>query len=486
MLKKLDRYILRNFFITFLATFFICLFIVVMQTLWMRVNDLVGKGFDVSLLFEFFLYSALSLVPLALPLAVLLASLMSFGDMGEKLELLAMKSAGISLFRIVLPLLISVIMLSIGAFFFSNNVLPETQKKLWALIFSIKHKSPELEIPTGEFYSGITGLNIYVREKDHKKKLLKSVKMYDFSNGFRDAAILTADSARIESTKDKMNLVLTLYAGEMFENLKTEQKSKNNIPYRRETFKQKEILIDFDGNFNRMDESFLQDQHISKDLKRLNKDIDSSRLMRDSVYFAYLDRVENKTFFKPLGENINKDSVFSIAKNKEETIRCYDADSLFRTLSKAQMEKVLKFAQNKIEVAKSNVRYNQTLIDSAQSYVNKHLVEWYNRFTLSFACVIFFFIGMPLGSIIRKGGLGMPVVISVVFFIIYYILNNIGTKMATEGVWNTFFGMWFISLILLPIGIFLTYKAATDSPLFNSEAWSKMFSKLKLSSKKKI
>lgn len=456
-----------------------------MQTLWMRVNDLVGKGFDVSLLFEFFLYSALSLVPLALPLAVLLASLMSFGDMGEKLELLAMKSAGISLFRIVLPLLISVIMLSIGAFFFSNNVLPETQKKLWALIFSIKHKSPELEIPTGEFYSGITGLNIYVREKDHKKKLLKSVKMYDFSNGFRDAAILTADSARIESTKDKMNLVLTLYAGEMFENLKTEQKSKNNIPYRRETFKQKEILIDFDGNFNRMDESFLQDQHISKDLKRLNKDIDSSRLMRDSVYFAYLDRVENKTFFKPLGENINKDSVFSIAKNTEETIRCYDADSLFRTLSKAQMEKVLKFAQNKIEVAKSNVRYNQTLIDSAQSYVNKHLVEWYNRFTLSFACVIFFFIGMPLGSIIRKGGLGMPVVISVVFFIIYYILNNIGTKMATEGVWNTFFGMWFSSLILLPIGIFLTYKAATDSPLFNSEAWSKVFSKLKLSSKKK-
>lgn len=456
-----------------------------MQTLWLRVNDLVGKGFEISLLFEFFFYSALSLIPLALPLAVLLASLMSFGDMGEKLELLAMKSAGVSLFRIVLPLLISVIMISIGAFFFSNNVLPETQKKLWTLIFSIKHKSPELEIPTGEFYSGITGMNIYVREKDHKKKLLKQVKMYDFSNGFRDAAILTADSARIKSTKDKMNLILTLYDGEMFENLKTEQKSKNNIPYRRETFKKKEILIDFDGNFNRMDESFLQDQHISKDLSRLEKDIDSSRLVRDSVIMAYQDKVENNTFFKPLGEKINKDSVFSIAKNTEETLRCYDADSLFRTLSKLQMEKTLKLAQNKIEVAKSNTRYNQTLIDSAQSYVNKHLVEWYNRFTLSFACIIFFFIGMPLGAIIRKGGLGMPVVISVVFFIIYYILNNIGTKMATEGVWNTFFGMWFSSLILLPIGIFLTYKAATDSPLFNSEAWRNFFSKYKLSLKKK-
>lgn len=456
-----------------------------MQTLWLRVNDLVGKGFEISLLFEFFFYSALSLVPLALPLAVLLASLMSFGDMGEKLELLAMKSAGISLFRIVLPLLISVIMLSIGAFFFSNNVLPETQKKLWTLIFSIKHKSPELEIPTGEFYSGITGINIYVREKDHGKKLLKQVKMYDFSNGFRDAAILTADSARIKSTKDKMNLILTLYDGEMFENLKTEQKSNNNIPYRRETFKQKEILLDFDGNFNRMDESFLQDQHISKDLGRLNKDIDSSRLVRDSVIFAYQDKVEHNTFFKPLGEKINKDSVFSIAKNTEETFRSCDADSLFATLSKVQMERVLTLAQNKIEVSKSNVRYNKTLIDSAQSYVNKHLVEWYNRFTLSFACIIFFFIGMPLGSIIRKGGLGMPVVISVVFFIIYYILNNIGTKMATEGVWNTFLGMWFSSLILLPIGIFLTYKAATDSPLFNSEAWRKIFSKYKLSFKKK-
>ena len=485
ILKKIDRYILRNFFITFAATFFICLFIVVMQTLWLRIGDLVGKGFDFSLLFEFFFYSALSLIPLALPLAVLLASLMSFGDMGEKLELLAMKSAGISLFRIVLPLLISVIMLSIGAFFFSNNVLPITQKKLWTLIFSIKHKSPELEIPTGEFYSGITGLNIYVREKDHKKKLLKHVKMYDFTNGFRDAAILTADSAKIKSTKDKMNLILTLYDGEMFENLKMEQKTKNNIPYRRETFKKKEILIDFDGNFNRMDESFLQDQHISKDLKRLNKDIDSSRLVRDSVVFAYQNKIKNSTFFKPLGENINKDSVFSAAKNIEETLKSYDVDSLFRTLSKVQMEKVLKLAQNKVEVAKSNVRYNQTLIDSAQSYVNKHLVEWYNRFTLSFACIIFFFIGMPLGSIIRKGGLGMPVVISVVFFVIYYILNNIGTKMATEGMWNTFFGMWFSSLILLPIGIFLTYKAATDSPLFNSEAWRKTFSNLKLLFKKK-
>ena len=264
-----------------------------------------------------------------------------------------------------------------------------------------------------------------------------------------------------------------------------QQKTKNNIPYRRETFKQKEILIDFDGNFNRIDESFLQDQHISKDLKRLNKDIDSSRLVRDSVAFAYQNKIKNSTFFKPLGENINKDSVFSAAKNIEETLKSYDVDSLFRTLSKAQMEKVLKLAQNKVEVAKSNVRYNQTLIDSAQSYVNKHLVEWYNRFTLSFACIIFFFIGMPLGSIIRKGGLGMPVVISVVFFVIYYILNNIGTKMATEGMWNTFFGMWFSSLILLPIGIFLTYKAATDSPLFNSEAWRKTFSNLKLLFKKK-
>ena len=284
-IKRIDSYLFKNFISLFFITFFICLFIVVMQFFWLHIDDLVGKGLGLGVLLELFLYASLSMIPLSLPLAILLASLMTFGNLGERFELLAMKSAGISLFRIMRSLFVFIFFICIGAFFFSNNVIPVVQMKMWTLMISVQQKSPELDIPIGEFYSGVNGLHFYVRGKDHKTKVLKDVMIYDFSNGFNNASVTTADSARIQLTADKKNLMLTLYNGESFENLKKQElglRSKS-IPYRRETFVKKEVLVDFDANFNRMDESMMQDQHISKDIVRLTNDIDSSLLVRDSL-----------------------------------------------------------------------------------------------------------------------------------------------------------------------------------------------------------
>ena len=278
-MKKLDKYLLVHFMGLLMVTFLICVFILLMKFVWMDVKDLVGKGVEIKVLAEFFVYAMTSVVPLALPLAILLASLMTFGNLGEKTELTAMKAAGVSLFRIMRPLTISIMFICGGAFLFSNYVLPVSQVKLWALIFSLRQKSPELEIPQGEFYDGIDGYNIYVRHKDPKRGILYDMMIYDYSEGFQNATVMVADSGRIYFTEDNKYLLLRLYSGESFENLDRKQKratkSEKNIPYRRESFAQKQLLIDFDMEFNRYDENVLNDQHVSKNVGELLYSIDS-------------------------------------------------------------------------------------------------------------------------------------------------------------------------------------------------------------------
>ncbi|MBQ5524758.1 MAG: LptF/LptG family permease, partial [Paludibacteraceae bacterium] len=255
--KILHRYILRNFLRTFLITFSVSIFVLVMQFMFHYADDFIGKGMGLGPITELFFHAALSLVPLSLPLSILLGSLMTFGNLGEKLELLSMKAAGVSLFRIMLPLIILVGGISVGSYFFADNVLPKAQVRMWTLIFSVREKSLELNIPEGSFYSGIEGLNIYVREK--KDGMLNNVVIYDYSQGFGNMLIILADKGKMEMSKDKTYLLLTLYNGESFENIKegagpVSDNSDSNeiIPYRRETFSKKEIIIDFDSNFNEM------------------------------------------------------------------------------------------------------------------------------------------------------------------------------------------------------------------------------------------
>lgn len=474
LLKKIDIYVFKRFSVLLLMTFLICIFILLMQFLWKHFDELVGKGIGMDVLGEFFTYAIFSLVPLALPLAILLASIMTFGNLGENFELTAMKSAGISLFRIIRPLILLISAICVGAFFFSNDVLPVSQKKLWTLIISLKQKSPELDIPSGEFYSGIDGYNLYVRSKD--KGMLRDLMIYDFSGGFNNASVMVADSGTIKFTDDKKYLILSLFDGETFENLKNQKTSYsyNSIPYRRETFGFKEILIDFDREFNRIDESLLKDQHVSKNIRELSRSIDSMNVIVESRYKEQAnDMIHSKYFGR---EQVNNRSLV-VGKNIE--LKNYNPDTLYASLLPSEKEMALNMSVEKIKSMKDQIQYNKIVLSEPMTYVSRHQIEWHRKFTLSFACLIFFFIGAPLGAIIRKGGLGTPVVISVILFIIYYIIDNTGFKMSREGLWTAFEGMWLSSSILLPVGIFLTYKAAVDASLFNTEYYSKFMQKAK-------
>ena len=465
---------LRNFLGLFLATFFIAIFILLMQFMWMHVNDLVGKGIGIGVLAEFFIYAAATVVPLALPLAILLASLISFGNLAEKMELTAMKAAGISLFRILRPLAFLVAFISVGAFFFSNNVLPKSQTKLWALIFSLRQKSPELQIPVGEFYDEISGYHIYVRDKTPKGELL-DLMIYDYSEGFENAKVMVADTGRLAASTDKLYLTLDLINGESFENLEKKQQratgTTKSIPYRRETFSHKRLVIDFATEFNRYDESILDDQHVSKNVTKLVHSIDSMQGVSKERCEDQSQALINDRYF---GRENRHANVRLPEKVTDSERKVYNLDSVWTSMSVQKQQQALRTAQERARTYRDQIEYNAILLEDADRYIRKHEIELYRRFTLAFACLVFFFIGAPLGAIIRKGGLGAPVVISVILFIVYYIIDNTGYKMAREAIWPCWAGMWLSSFILLPTGIFLTYKAATDSPLFNPEAWTAM------------
>ncbi len=475
-IKKIYLYVLKQFLGLLAVTFLICIFILLMQFVWMHVNDLVGKGVGIGVLAEFFLYAVVSVTSLALPLAILLASLMTFGNLGEKSELTAMKAAGISLFRIMRPLIVCISFICVGAFFFSNYVVPVSESKLWTLIFSLRQKSPEFDIPVGEFYDGIQGYNIYVREKDPKRKLLKNLMIYDFSNGFNNATVMVADSGRVYFTKDNKYLLLELYNGESFENLKKQNAANatRNIPYRREIFENKKLLIDFDSEFNRYDESLMADQHISKTVAELKQSIDSVTIVADRRARDQSNDIVCNNYF---GRESEKNKILEPVHS--EKLSRQVLDSVWNDMPIKDQAAAMRHAVESARRMNDKVVYNKLLLTDSIMYIRRHEIYMHRKFTLSFACLIFFFIGAPLGAIIRKGGLGAPTVISVVMFIFYYIIDNTGYKMAREGIWTAFEGMWLSSAVLLPIGIFLTYKAATDSVLFNPEAWAKWFNKQK-------
>ena len=473
---------LQTFLPLFFMTFGICLFIVLMQFLWRYIDDMVGKGLSILVLGEMFFYAALFLVPMALPLAILLASLMTFGNLGERLELLAMKSAGVSLIHIMRPLIITIGMISVGAFFFQNNVMPIAQVKLYTLLYSMRQKSPELDIPEGSFYKDIPGFNVYVKHKDTKTGLLKDLMIYDYSEGFNNARVIVADSGRLKTSADKLFLILSLYNGESFENLKSQEKTSQTtkaVPYRRESFSTKDILIEFDANFNRTDESFMQNQYLGKNLKDLQLSIDSMNCKLDSIRIINADNLYDgsylKSFKAPAKENPDeKDSLLRAEVTplfETESSPDTDFESIYQSLTPSGKASVLNRTKSAIENIRTDYYFRASTVGTEAAKIRRHMTEWHKKFTLSFACLVFFFIGAPLGAIIRKGGLGMPVVISVILFIFYYIIDNMGYKMARDGVWPAWQGMWLSSAVLTPMGIFLTYKAVKDSVILNADTY---------------
>ena len=469
-IKRLYTFMLQTFLPLFLMTFAICLFIVLMQFIWRYIDDMVGKGLSIGVLAELFFYAALFMLPMALPLAILLASLMTFGNLGERLELLAMKSAGISLLKIMRPVMIFLIFVSIGAFYFQNYAMPVVQVKLYTLLYSMRQKSPELDIPEGVFYKEITGFNVYVKKKNPQTGLLSDLMIYDYSEGFNNARVIVADSGRLKTSEDKLFLVLSLFNGESFENLKSQEKQSRKttaVPYRRESFQTKDILIEFDANFNMTDESFMQNQFVGKNLASLQHSIDSMSLRLDSIKAINAKGIYETSYRKSLRMEVaateSADTLYSPV--------VINFDSLYQAQSPGRKVTLLNKAKQLAEGVRTDYYFRAANMGDEGYKVRRHLTEWHKKFTLSFACLIFFFIGAPLGAIIRKGGLGVPVIISVLLFIFYYIIDNMGYKMARDGVWAAWEGMWLSSAVLTPLGMFLTYKAVNDSVILNADTY---------------
>lgn len=452
-------------------TFFIVLFIVLMQFLWKYVDDLVGKGLPFDVIGELFFYAAVSMVPMALPLAILLASLMTFGNLGEKFELTAMKAAGISLLQVMKPLIVLISLVAVGAFFFQNDVLPHAQVKMWTLLFSMKQKSPEVEIPEGVFYDQIPGYNLFVDKKNPDTGSLKKVMIYNVSKGGDNAQIVLADSARIAFTKDNRYLYLHLYYGEQFENLRDQTALDQNVPFRREKFEDKEVLIPFDANFNRMDDQAMRKQYVGKNITELQQTIDSVNRRVDSIGDSYARTLLTSPM---VGVHRSWDAhhkkVEPFAKVSLPA-KMPDLDTLLSSMSESELRQTFSTARGSVQSTRTNYEFKSESMSEDKKTIRRHGIELLKKFTLSVACLIMFFIGAPLGAIIRKGGLGTPLVISVLLFLVYYIIDNTGYKMARDGRWAVWFGMWISTFILAPLGIYVTWKAMNDSAVFDKDAW---------------
>ena len=457
----------------FAGTFFICLFIFMMQFLWRYVDELVGKGLELNVLAQFFVLSALTLIPLSLPLAVLLAALMTFGNFGERYELLSMKAAGIPLLRIMAPIIVLCIMLGGVSFYFQNVVGPKAQKQLWTLLVSMKQKSPEVDIPEGVFYNEIDGYNIYVKKKDRETGLLQDILIYNFSDGFENAHIIWATEGRLKLTEDKQHLYLHLYNGEQFENLKSQGGLTKNVPYRRETFREKHTLIEFDTQFNMVDGSFLNRRSDTKNMHEISLSIDSLIQHADSVGLSMHKEVMTTTYRQ---ETLSSQDSVKLKEHQLPTVM--NADSLYNSLTSDEKLKIISGTQNRMSSLASDWNLKNFITKDTEKSIRSHQSDWHKKITLSLACVFFFFIGAPLGAIIRKGGLGMPVVISVVIFILYYIIDSGTTRVAKSGEMNIVLGTWMSSLVLAPLGAFLTYKSNKDSVVFNLDLYMAIIRKI--------
>lgn len=468
-------YILKNYLLLFAGTFFICLFIFIMQFMWMYIDELVGKGLSWDILFEFFFYASLTLVPMSMPLAVLLASLITFGNMGEKLELLSMKAAGVPLVRILCPIFIVASLVCVVSFVFQDKVQPRATKQLATLLWSMRQKSPELDIPEGIFYSDIPGYSIFVQKKDTKTGMLHGVMIYSLTDGYQKMEIVLADSARLQGTEDQKHLKLTLYGGERFRNMdsQTGNMLKANIPYMRETFLVEEDMIPFDASFNMMDANLFNGDAKTKELVTILSGIDSLNNVSDSIGHHYHKTVRNQ-YLKGTFPMEVKDSADLTAR----VLAQEPLDSTYHNLTADKRKTVLRSALSNAQSTKAEFEFRGMTTENLNMTLRYHHMEARKMFTNSLACLIFFFIGAPLGAIIRKGGLGVPVVVSVLVFIFYYIVNAGGEKMAKSGEWAVWFGIWLSTMVLAPIGLFLVSKANKDSVVFNLEGYQNFFKRL--------
>ena len=466
-IRKLDIFITKQFMLLFVGTFFICQFVLMMQFLWRYVDELIGKGLSLEVMAQFFWYMGLMLMPQAFPLAILLSSLITFGNLGESSELTAIKAAGISLMQTFRPLVFIVMLITLTSYYFQDVVGPRANLSFYQLLLSVKHKSPELEIPEGIFYDGLPGSNIYVQKKDLETGMLYGIMIYRQTGSYEDQVIILADSGMMQTTEEKKHLLLTLYSGEWFENMRSQDLANSaNIPYRRETFSTKRIVLDFDSGLNLTDMADVSGDARAKSLRKILHDMDSIKENNDSIgYSFYLDAKRYNLRLPTISKQDSLKIVNDLAAGN------INSDTLYERQSVTGRQEALKNAMSSVQSMKMDMEIKADYARSLHRYYRHHQLEAIKKFTLALSCLIFFFIGAPLGAIIRKGGLGVPVIISVLVFIVYYIFDNTGFRMAREGQWTVWFGMTISTVALTPIAAFFTYKANKDSVVFNIDLY---------------
>jgi len=531
-LKRLHKLLLKEFAKPLVATFFVALFILILQFLWKRIDELAGKGLEWDVIAELLLYASAGLVPLALPLAVLLSSIMTFGNLGENFELTAIKSSGISLQQFMRPLIILTAAIGIGAFFYSNHAIPYTNLKAMSLLYDIKKQREELQIREGVFYNDIEGYSIKVGEKNPRTNLMKDIMIYQHDQQQGNAEVTVADSGYIKMTSDEARLLVTLYNGQTYKEMEESKKSRarrepKKYPHQVRKFKKETLLMDISGfNFTRTDEELFKDNYQMLKLSQLKANKDSlvhtynkkaNELAQKLQHNLYLEenrppqknKQQKPGSEKPSPENPQKEpgdvkappksphqsidtniqfmddslpeldtSARARADSLERIRDSFNLKRLYDTLPPDTKISVLRIALNNARRNSKSISNSRQIFEHREKNIYKHQIHWHKKLTLSFACIIFFFIGAPLGSIIRKGGLGTPLVISVLFFIIYYIISITGENFVEKGVLPATFGMWLSSIIFMPIGVFLTYKATNDSVILSSETYLRMIKKM--------
>jgi lipopolysaccharide export system permease protein len=452
-------------------TFFIALFILLMQFLWKYIDDFVGKGLEWYIIAQLMFYASATFVPLALPLAILLSSLMTFGNLGEKYELTAIKAAGISLRTIMKPLIIMSIIISGIAFYFSNNVMPYANLKFKTLLFDVQSKKPAVNIQEGMYYDGIDGYIIKVGKKDRDGKTLHNIMIYDHTERIGNSKLTIAKSGKMELTSDNRFLFFTLYEGNNYnEDLSTYENFLTR-PMIRTSFKEEFRRFDLSAfAFSKTNEGLYKNHFQMLNLKQLTETEDTLKIGLNAKKTEFYKNTINKfQFMVNQNDTLDKSVLDTLPKLENDFISNIEIQ---------RRNPILETAIQSARGGKNEIDYWVIDFKDNEEYIRRYDIEWQRKFTLSIACLILFFIGAPLGTIIRKGGFGLPVVMSVLFFVIFHIISMIGEKSAREGVLDAFSGMWLSSMVFLPIGIILTFKATTDSPLFDSDAWARILKKL--------
>lgn len=487
VLKIVDKYILRTFIPLFVMSFAVCWFIVVMQFLWRYIDELVGKGLSGFMLLKIIFYAALSFIPMSLPLGILLASLMTLGNLGERLELLALKASGIRLYRIIRPIMLLVVAMACGLFYFQNDLMIRAQVRMWTLVITAKYAAPEMEITPGVFYTGIPGYSLYAKDRDAGTGLMHRMMVYDMSRGYLNPRIIRADSGRLVMDKSKKFLVLKLYQGQSFENIQTQSynTATEPVPYMLPHFDYSETFIPFDANIKMQDEGELSSMYVGKDLHQLQQSIDSIRPILDSTRLSYAQVVGASLMESHYGTSsyAYQDSATRAQEqvrlaHLEQQTRHSKAEDASLTFTPQDSLQAISMARDKADRVKEEASlYIDT--DDAQFYQFRTLhQEWHRKFTFPVSCIIFALIGSSLGAIVRRGGIGMPIIISIFFFVVYFIIDSFGTNMLRNESIPIWLGMWLSNIVLFPVGIFLAYKANQDSSALNVEIYVIFFRKL--------